>query len=104
MLARRCQSDDMKTLTIRGLPDEVYEALERRARLNCRSFNDEVIAVLSDAAGARVEANDEVMRKRLRAERIIAMGDRFRSGMTRFLTAEEIDAAIAEGRERRGCG
>ena len=90
----------MKALTITGQLDEVYEALRRRARLNQRSLNQEVIAVLAAANPTGAGANDEATRKRLRAERIITEVDRMRSRMTRFLPADEIDAAIAEGRDR----
>ncbi len=88
----------MKALTISGLPNEVYEDLQRRARLNRRSLNDEVIAVLSAAGAVHGDTNSEAVRKRLRAERLIAEANRLRIGMPRFLTAAEIDAAIAEGR------
>lgn len=90
----------MKTLTIRGLPDEVYEALRRRAQVNPRSLSQEVIAVLSAANATVADEDAEATRKRLRGERIIAEVNRVRSGMAGFLTAEEIDAAIAEGRDR----
>lgn len=88
----------MATLTIRGLPDEVHARLKEQARRNRRSLNQEVIAELS-AAGDRSETEEEQeerARKRMReAGRRI---DELRAGMTRFMTADEIDSAIEEGR------
>ena len=41
----------MATLTIKGLPDEVYEQLKRRAELQRRSLNREVILCLERSLG-----------------------------------------------------
>lgn len=87
----------MATLTIRNLPDALHARLKERARLNRRSLNQEVIAELETVG---VEAGEEGRlaaareRMRLGTEKI----DTMRSRMTRFLTTEEIDAAIKEGR------
>lgn len=89
----------MKTLTIRGVPDELHEALQVRARLNRRSVNQEVIAELAGKTGP-LSDEAEAVRKRKRAEEKIALAAKIRSGVTQFMTAEEIDAAINEGRGR----
>lgn len=86
----------MATLTIRNLPDELHRELKERAKRNRRSLNQEVIAELADASGAVMEGDAE--RKRVRAEEMIGMVKELRSRMKRFMTAEEIDAAIREGR------
>lgn len=86
----------MKTLSIRGLPDEVHSRLKTRAKQNRRSLNQEVIAELSRIEDLNLL--DETERKQQRAEEVIAKVDAMRSRMKRFLTAEEIDAAIEEGR------
>lgn len=88
----------MKTLTIRGVPDELHEALQVRARLNRRSVNQEVIAELAGKDGPLNE-EAEAVRKRKRAERILAEVERIRGGMTRFLSASEIDEGISKGRK-----
>lgn len=87
----------MATITIRNVPDELHAALKERARRNRRSLNQEVIAELSGDAGEEDEAaRIAVARERVRAanEKI----DEMRSRMKRFMTSEEIDAAIREGR------
>ena len=88
----------MATLTIRNVPDDLHADLKERARRNRRSLNQEVIAELSGDSGTGGVSMDEGERKRRRAEQMIAMVDEMRKGMTRFMTAEEIDAAIEEGR------
>jgi plasmid stability protein len=81
----------MATLTIRNLPDDLHLKLKDRAKKNRRSLNQEVIAELASIPGV----GDEVGK---RWEQANAVVDEMRSKMTRFLTADEIDAAIEEGR------
>jgi predicted membrane chloride channel (bestrophin family) len=75
------------------MPDAVHEALKERAKKNRRSMNQEVIAELSELAG---ESYDES--KRNRAAQMIALADSLRRELQRTLSAEEIRAAIDEGR------
>lgn len=95
--ALRCQIAGMATLTIRNLPDELHLALKERTKRNRRSLNQEVIAELAAVPGdgddaARLAASRERMARALEAV------DEARMGMTRFMSAEEIDAAKREGR------
>lgn len=83
----------MPTLTIRNVPEDLHVALKERARKNRRSVNQEVIAELS-GVGGRVAGESE----RTRWERANALVDEMRSKMKGFLSAEEIRAAIEEGR------
>jgi plasmid stability protein len=39
----------MATLTIKNIPEDVYERLKRRAKFRRRSINQEVIAVIEQA-------------------------------------------------------
>ena len=87
----------MATLTIRNLPDELHLALKERAKRSRRSLNQQVIAELMAVPGegddaARLVASRERMEKALEAV------DEVRMSMTRFMSAEEIDAAKVEGR------
>jgi predicted nucleotidyltransferase/plasmid stability protein len=43
----------MSTLTIRGVPDDLHEALKARAERNRRSLNSEILVLLESAAGDR---------------------------------------------------
>lgn len=97
MKAVCCQNAGMATLTIRNLPEELHETLKLRAKRNRRSLNQEVIAELAAVS----ELGDETTRldaSRERMRRTTAEIDVVRSRMTRFMNAEEIDAAIEEGR------
>jgi antitoxin FitA len=42
----------MPTLTIKGLPDPIYERLKAQAELHRRSLNGEIIVCLERAVGA----------------------------------------------------
>ena len=87
----------MATLTIRNLPEELHAVLKERARRNRRSLNQEVIAELAAIPGS----GDHVARlavSRERMRRVTAEIDGVRNRMTGFMSAEEIDAAIEEGR------
>jgi len=87
----------MATLTIRNVPDELHAALKERARRNRRSLNQEVIAELSAKASDEDEAA-MIAQSRERMRRASEEIDAMRAKMTRFMSAEEIDAAIEEGR------
>jgi len=87
----------MATMTIRNLPDELHARLKEQAKRNRRSLNQEVIAELEAAPGFPDLPNEEA-RKKARAEELITKVNELRKGMSRFMTAGEIDAAIEEGR------
>jgi plasmid stability protein len=63
----------MATLTIKNLPDEIYAALSRTAKLNRRSINKEALVRLEktladddrdpDSAILRIRQNREKLRK-----------------------------------------
>jgi plasmid stability protein len=87
----------MATLTIRNLPEELHRLLKERAKMNRRSLNQEVIAELA----AVPEENGEASRRAASQARMAkALGEieEMRKGLSRFMSAEEIDAAKAEGR------
>jgi len=78
----------MATLTLRNVPDELYESLKADAKRNRRSLNQEAIARLQHAvAGPRT--SEEMFA-------IIRRAHERAPGLS--LTPEEIDAAINEGR------
>lgn len=81
----------MPTITIKNIPDNVYDRLKEQAKANHRSLNSEVI-VLMERASMLYRTDADV-------ERILA-GARATRAMTSnyLLTEEDIDAAINEGR------
>ena len=87
----------MPNLTIRGLPEEVHVRLKERAKANRRSLNQEIVAELI-ASGSDSEV-ERVERARKRMQRANAEIEHIRAKMKRFMTTDEIDAAINEGRK-----
>ena len=86
----------MATLTIRNLPDDLHARLREQARRNRRSLNQEIIA-----ESVRISRQSDVDQVAMAGERMrqaVAETEKIRAGMKRFMTAEEIDEAIEEGR------
>lgn len=77
------------TITLKNIPDELYERLKEVAELHHRSLNMEVIACLEDT----------LLPTRMNAEERIARIRRHREGLPNLnLTAEDIAEAIEDGR------
>ena len=81
----------MATLTLHNIPDTLHAALTRLARMHHRSVDEEAVAVFEKALPKEPSREEEIAR-------IIKETDEARSRMTRFMTDEEIDAAVEEGR------
>lgn len=66
----------MPTLTIKGLPDKLYRRLKKRAEVNRRSLNSEVIVCLEQATAAEpadataILARADALRQRLRTPQL----------------------------------
>lgn len=79
----------MATMTIKNIPDDLYDALKRAAARHRRSLNQQVIVQLE--AGLRVEPLD--------VEEFLAGARQVREQLTGvWLTDEELDEFINEGR------
>jgi plasmid stability protein len=79
----------MATLTIRNIPQSVYDALVRRAKRRGRSINSEVIYQLEASLGERdIDINEELAEIR-----------RFRATLGEvFVTENDINRFKREGR------
>ena len=66
----------VKSITIKNIPDPLYEELKRSAKRNHRSINSEIIACLERELMPRVVESDEEIgeRFRIRRERLAAQG------------------------------
>jgi plasmid stability protein len=83
------EREDVMDFTIRNLPDSVLDDLERAARLNGRSVNEEVISRLAPVASRSGES----------VEAELAEIDRVRGTLSvPPLTWEYLERAIEEGR------
>lgn len=78
----------MATLTIKNVPDALYERLKERARRQRRSINQEAIVCIEQVVGS--EYDEEALQAEIRA---------FRERAGVYVTLAEIKAAIEEGRE-----
>ena len=82
----------MPTLTLKGLPDNVYRALKERAAANRRSLNSEVLTCLEQAVGSAPLSPEE------RIARIGAWRAHLEARGLPPLTEDVITAAKNEGR------
>ena len=79
----------MAILTIKNIPDEVYEQLKQRAARHRRSVNSEVIVCLEEVLGSR-SVDPATFLSSIRALR--------KNISTVFVTEEDLRAAKDEGR------
>ena len=80
----------MTTITVKNIPDDVYERFKQQAKANYRSVNSEVIMLMERATVAyRTDAD---------VEKILADAKALRDSMNFVVTEEDIDRAINEGR------
>lgn len=87
-----CHNAIVMTLTVRNVPADLHELLKARARLNRRSLDQEVIAVLDEGL-----ASQEASRA-AEVARILSEIEEDRARMPQFLSAREIDESIEAGR------
>jgi plasmid stability protein len=78
----------MATLTIKNLPDELYESLKARAALARRSINSEAIVCLENV----------LLGKMLDEEQLAGELRTLRERSPLYLTESEVRRAIDEGR------
>jgi len=79
----------MATITVKGIPDELYERLKAVARTNHRSVNGEIIS--------RIERS--LMPRRVGARQLVERARRLHNSFEgRTLDLELIDKARREGR------
>jgi len=80
----------MVTITLKNIPEELYERLKHHAKANHRSINSEIIRAIKMALLAEPVDVDSWLE---RARQIREMTSDY------VATAEEIEKAIDEGRE-----
>ena len=81
----------MTTITVKNIPDDVYERFKQQAKANYRSVNSEVIMLMERATIAyRTDADVEKILASARMTRELTSGF--------VLTEEDLEYAINEGR------
>lgn len=79
----------MATLTIKNMPEHLYKQLKAQARRQRRSINQEALVCIEQAVGHGYD-DEEALQEEIRSLREQA-------GI--YVTLEEIQAAIDEGRD-----
>ncbi len=79
----------MANITIKNIPDEVYEKLKERAKRNRRSINNEVIYLIE----SQFRANQ------VNVEEVLYKARKLRSKMKGSLSTEQIREAINRDRD-----
>ncbi len=78
----------MPTITVKNIPEDVYERLKEQAKRNRRSINSEIITLMERA----------VMSYRIDPEEILESARAIRESLNFVATEEEINRAKNEGR------
>lgn len=79
----------MVTLTLKNIPDALYERLRQSSSIRRRSLNSEILVILEQALASHPLEVDEVLK---RARRIRERSPAY------ILSDDEISAAKSEGR------
>ena len=79
----------MATVTVKNIPDELYERLKGVAEINRRSINSEIIVCIENAVTSRRINPDEVLENARRLRRLTA---------SHHISDKEFNQAKAEGR------
>jgi len=79
----------MATVTVKNIPDEIYERLKSVAEINRRSINSEIIMCIENAVASRRINLDEVIETARQLRQLTAGHP---------LSKEEFNQAKAEGR------
>lgn len=80
----------MATITVKNIPDDLYERLKRAARANRRSINSEIIVCIERSVGPQ----------KVDPEQLIARAREFRVQTADYrITDDEFSDAKAAGRQ-----
>ncbi|MDI6402016.1 Arc family DNA-binding protein [Balneolaceae bacterium ANBcel3] len=78
----------MPSITVKNIPESIYNKLKKQADAQHRSMNSEIITCLERAVEPKVVSPDEILRQaRMMRKKVIGS-----------LSAEEIQDAIKQGR------
>ena len=79
----------MATVTVKNIPDELYERLKTVAEINRRSINSEIIVCIENSVTSRRINPDEVLENARRLRQLTA---------SHRISDEEFNQTKAEGR------
>ncbi|MFQ5436537.1 MAG: Arc family DNA-binding protein [Anaerolineae bacterium] len=78
----------MATITVKNIPDDLYELLKAQAKANRRSINNEIIMLIERS----------VRSYRIDPEEVLARARELREKIDYVITDEELEQFINEGR------
>lgn len=90
MVPKWNREDDVATITVKNIPEQIYERIKAQAKANHRSVNGEILSILEQAVSLPpidVQATLE------RARKVRELTAKY------TVTADEIEKMINEGRE-----
>jgi len=91
MVPKWNHEENMVTITIKNIPEEIYEKIKLQAKTNRRSVNSEIISIFEHAVQKRTPMNvQEILERARRVRELTAHYP---------ATNEEIDRWKKEGRE-----
>ncbi len=79
----------MATITVKNIPDDLYQRLKAAAETNRRSINGEIISRIEQSLRSRRVAADELLTRVRRLQKSYGQ---------RTLRVEDLDAAKRQGR------
>jgi antitoxin FitA len=90
MVPKWTHEEHMVTITVKNIPEELYERIKRQAKANRRSVNSEIISIFEQAIPKQTPAElNEILERARKVRELIAHYT---------ATAEEIDRWKKEGR------
>jgi antitoxin FitA len=91
MVPKWNQEVGVVTITVKNIPEEIYEKIKLRAKANRRSVNSEIISIFEQAVPNRTPMDVKEILERVRKVRELTAHYK--------ITADEIDRWKKEGRE-----
>lgn len=79
----------MATITVKNIPDDIYEKFKENAKENHRSVNSEIILLMKMS----------VMRRRVDVNAVLEGARQIRDSISYYITDEELTKFKNEGRE-----
>jgi plasmid stability protein len=90
MVPKWNQEVTMVTVTIKNIPEEIYERIKTQAKVNHRSINGEILSILEQAISIPPIDVEATIKRARKVRELTAQYT---------ITADEIEKLINEGRE-----
>ena len=78
----------MPSITVKNIPEEIYDRVREQAKAHHRSINSEIIACLEQTVKSQQVSTDDILQE----------ARRLRKKAKGSLSSQEVESAINEGR------